>query len=173
MTIPCKKCLLRPFSLEDVPSLAQQADNVKIWRNVRDQFPHPYTQKDAEEFINMSMSADPHTNFAIVIEDKAVGGIGFHPQKDVYRKSAEIGYWLGESYWNKGIMSDALQQFIEFTFTNFDFLRLFAGIFEYNKASMRILEKAGFKLEGILEKAVIKEGKILDEYRYALIRDAK
>jgi len=160
---------LRSWAIEDMPALVKYADNRKIWMNVRDVFPHPYTRDDAEEWIKRVQ--EPLTNFAIASATEAIGGIGFNLQEDIYRRSAEIGYWLGEPYWNKGIATRAVKALAEYAFANFDLLRLYATVFEWNRASARVLEKNAFILEGRLVKSVSKDGKTIDSMLYALIRN--
>ena len=158
---------LRNWGETDIPALVKYADNRKIWLNVRDVFPFPYTQNDAEAWINTMQ--DPLTNFAIATRAEAIGGIGFNLQEDIYRRSAEIGYWIGEPYWNRGIATLAVGAAAKYAFDNFDLVRLYATVFEWNPASARVLEKNGFKLEGRLEKSVIKDGKTIDSLQYALV----
>ncbi|MCL2073199.1 MAG: GNAT family N-acetyltransferase [Marinilabiliaceae bacterium] len=164
--------LLRKWQLSDIKSLAENANNINIWNNVRDYFPHPYTEKDAQDFIQMVLNKpEPLTDFAIEIEGEAVGGIGIVPQTDVHAITTEIGYWLGEKYWNRGIMSSAVKQMVKYTFENFPVTKIFAPVFEFNIASMRVLEKAGFVREAILKKSAIKNGKTIDLHYYGLIKE--
>ena len=164
--------LLRKWQLSDIKSLAENANNINIWNNVRDYFPHPYTEKDAQDFIQMVLNKpEPLTDFAIEIEGEAVGGIGIVPQTDVHAITTEIGYWLGEKYWNQGIMSSAVKQMVKYTFENFPVTKIFAPVFEFNIASMRVLEKAGFVREAILKKSAIKNGKTIDLHYYGLIKE--
>jgi [ribosomal protein S5]-alanine N-acetyltransferase len=158
---------LRSWEKADVPALVKYADNRKIWLNVRDAFPYPYTRKDAEAWINTMQ--DPLTNFAIAGPAEAIGGVGFNLQEDVYCRSAEIGYWLGEPYWNRGIATLAVAATVKYAFATFDLVRLYATVFEWNPASARVLEKNGFKLEGRLLKSVTKDGKTIDSLQYALV----
>jgi RimJ/RimL family protein N-acetyltransferase len=164
------KYTLRTWQPGDEESLIHNANNRNVWINLRDSFPHPYTSADARNWIQKANTEAPVRNFAIVVEGKAVGGIGFIPREDVYRKSAEIGFWLGEEYWGRGIMTEALRAVTEYAFANYDLCRLYAGVFEWNQASMRVLEKAGYHLEARLKKSVTKEGKTIDEFLYATIR---
>lgn len=150
---------LRVWTPEDIPSLTFHINNINIWNNTRDGLPHPYTEEDAENFIKMNMEHEgPAENFAIDIDGKAVGGVGFVMGSDVERISAEIGYWLGEQYWGRGIMTSAVQEAVKYAFETLPVMRIYAGVFEYNIPSMKVLEKAGFKKEAILRKAVIKNG---------------
>jgi len=161
--------LLRQWQPGDEKSLAQQANNYKIWRNLKDIFPHPYTLADAYEWVKIAQ--DSYDFFAIEVEGKAVGGIGILRKEDIYRKNAEIGYWLGEDYWGKGIISACIKDVVNYTFANVDVHRIYAGVFEYNYASMKVLEKAGFHKEAILSKSLFKEGKLYDEHILVKLRE--
>lgn len=160
---------LRPLIINDAPRLAELANNEKVSINLRDGFPNPYTLADAEKFIGMAIKHDPQQIFAIEYNGEYVGNIGLYPGDDVYRKSAEIGYFIGEPYWNKGIMTRAVKLMVEYGFKHLDSARIHTGIFEYNTASQRVLEKYGFKKEGIFEKSVFKNNRLWDEVRYALL----
>ncbi|MBK7407461.1 MAG: GNAT family N-acetyltransferase [Saprospirales bacterium] len=162
--------ILREFSLADAPSFAHLANNRKVWAGVRDAFPHPYTLENAKEFIEMVTADQPTHVFAIEIDGKAVGAIGYFVQEDVYRYSAEIGYWLGEPYWGQGLMTEVVKLMVEKTFERSNVWRLYAGVYHTNTGSQRVLEKAGFQKEGVLRKAVFKDGQVLDEVRYAFLR---
>jgi [ribosomal protein S5]-alanine N-acetyltransferase len=160
---------IRQWQTGDEKSLTENANNYKIWINLKDIFPHPYTLIDAYEWIKMA--ADSQANFAIEVKGKAVGGIGILLKGDIYKKNAEIGYWLGEAYWGQGIISAAINEVVEYTFKNFDVSRIYAGVFEYNLASMRVLEKAGFHQEAVLKKALVKEGELFDEHIFVKFRE--
>lgn len=159
---------LRPFTSDDLESLVLHANNPKIAMFMTDRFPHPYTQQDGENFIAFANQDDPIHIFAIDVDGKAVGGIGIHPQFDIYKKNVELGYWIGESYWGNGIVSEAIKQMIDFGFKTYDIDRIFARPFGTNKASQRVLEKTGFTLEGKFEKALFKNGEYVDELIYAI-----
>jgi ribosomal-protein-alanine N-acetyltransferase len=159
---------LRHWQQGDEKSLAENANNYEIWKNLKDIFPYPYTLVDAHEWVKIASNLP--ANFAIDIDGKAVGGIGILLKDDIYRKNAEIGYWLGEAHWGKGIISSAINEVVDDTFKNYDINRIYAGIFEYNPASMRVLEKAGFHQEAILRKSLIKEGKLYDEHIFVKLR---
>ncbi|UTW62928.1 GNAT family N-acetyltransferase [bacterium SCSIO 12741] len=161
---------LRPFTREDAPRMAELANNASISQNMRNAFPHPYTRENALEFIGMANSMDPVTIFAIEADGTYVGNIGLHKAEDVYRKSAEIGYFIGEPFWNQGIASAAVKQMVEFGFETLNLKRIHAGIFDYNQASARVLEKCGFEKEGIARMAVFKGDQFYDELRYAIIK---
>lgn len=173
MEIELKTCKLRKWDLTDVDSLAYNANNYSVWINMNDAFPNPYKPINAEAWINLVKDSVPVTVFAIEVNGKAVGGIGFHPGSDVTRLEAEIGYWLGEDHWNKGIISEALPAVINYAFEQFDIVRLFAKVFEWNLHSMKLLEKNGFQLEGILRKAVLKDGKLINVHLYSKIDESK
>jgi len=171
MEIRFSRGILRPWHLDDAPSLVAQANNRNIWRNMRDGFPHPYTTADADRWLVVANKYDPPQNFAIILQGTAVGGIGLLLKEDVYRRSAEVGYWLGEAFWGQGIMSEVLPLLVDYAFSRFDICRMYAGIFAWNPASGRVLEKAGFQREARLRSAVTKDGATTDELIYALIRN--
>jgi len=162
---------LRSLNEDDKYRMAELADNEKISINLRDGFPHPYTVADAENFIRTAMNQKPVSIFAIEYKNVYAGNIGLHREGDVYRRSAETGYFIGEPFWNKGITTKAVKLICEYGFKEFDIVRIHTGVFEYNKASQRVLEKCGFKKEGVLEKAVWKNGKLCNEIRYALLKN--
>lgn len=163
--------LIRGWQLSDVESLVRHANNRLVWLNLRDSFPHPYTRADAEAWIRLNLDAAPETNFAIADSESAIGGIGLILRDDVFRRSAEIGYWLGQSYWGRGITTSAVRAMTEYAFANFDICRLYAGVFETNEASMRVLAKAGYEFEGRLRSNVTKDGRTLDRFMYAMVRE--
>ncbi len=170
MEFRLSRCVLRPWRSEDAESLVFHANNPKVACNLRDGFPYPYTTEHASQWLQNAMKDEKNFLFAIEIDEKAVGGLGIIPGNDVYRLSAEIGYWLSEAYWNRGIMTEAVTALVGWAFEHLDVIRVYAGIFEKNKASGRVLEKAGFKLEAIHSHAVIKNEQIMDEYIYALLK---
>ena len=170
MELKLDRFIIRNWRPGDEASLVRHANNRKIWINLRDRFPHPYTPADAEQWIRHASTVSPATSFAIVVEGAAVGGIGLLLKDDIFRRSAEIGYWLGEEYWGRGIVTEAVRAVTEYAFTNFDLCRIYAGVFEWNPASMRVLEKAGYEFEGRVKKSVTKDGRTIDEYIYAIIR---
>jgi RimJ/RimL family protein N-acetyltransferase len=158
---------LRPLRDSDAPILAKLADNEKIGLNLRDGFPFPYTIDDAMSFIKRFM----HSNsiFAIEFKGEYVGNISLTPCGNVYRKTAEIGYFIGEPYWNKGIATIAVNLITDFGFNQLGFARIHSGIYEYNPASQRVLEKCGYVKEGVFRKSVFKNNRLWDEIRYAKI----
>lgn len=167
--IKLDRILLRDWQAGDEPSLVRNADNRKIWINLRDRFPFPYRPIDAKRWILQTCVLIPQTQFAIVIDGEAVGGIGLEIRSDVFRRSAEIGYWLGEPFWGRGIATEALRGLTDYGFATFDLRRIDAGVFEWNRASVRVLEKAGYVLEGRLKKSITKEGETIDQLVYAKI----
>jgi [ribosomal protein S5]-alanine N-acetyltransferase len=134
---------------------------------LHDLFPHPYTIQDAHEFLNRAISEQPTTKFCIEVEGVAAGGIDIRPGQDVHRQTAGWGYWLGEKFWGRGIMSEVVAAFMDFCFDNFPLRRIYAEAYANNPASARVLEKAGFVFEGRLKNNVIKDGKLLDSLLYA------
>lgn len=162
---------LRPWRPDDAISLVKHANNPRVASNLRDGFPYPYTLPDAKRWLKMVIENREDVILAIEVSGEASGGIGLHGLKDVYRYNGEIGYWLSERYWGRGIISDAVAAMVNHAFTQTSWLRLFACIFENNPSSMRVLEKNGFRLEAVHMKAVMKEGKLMDEHLYTLLKD--
>jgi len=164
-------CTLRPWRDGDEYSLSENANNRKIWDRVRDFFPNPYTVRDAVSWIRMNRSYQQPVNLAIEIDGRAVGNVGFTIKDDIYRNNAEIGYWLGEAYWGRGVMSEVVPTAVHYMFRNFSINRVFACVLEGNSSSMRVLEQAGFRPEAVLRQAATKNGRFLDEHIYALLRE--
>ena len=154
---------LRPWRETDAPALVRHANNPRIAAMMRDGFPHPYTTEDADRFITMATGPSQNLLLAIEADGVAIGGIGIHPFDDVYRKSAEIGYWLGEDYQGRGIATEAVRALVPVAFEQFAIIRLQAGVFSANKASMRVLEKCGFAKEAVHRNAIVKTGTVMDE----------
>jgi len=169
VNLKLKTCTVRNWEWRDRDAIVRYANNRKVSINLRDRFPYPYTARDARNWLDMVVDAKPVTNFAIDVREEAVGGIGFTPQHDVERRSAEIGYWLGEPFWGRGIATEALITVTEYAFANFDLCRLYAHVFDWNAASARVLEKAGYTFEGRLKKSVTKDGQTIDQLMYAII----
>lgn len=161
---------LRPYREGDLPALLKYADNANVARHLRDRFPHPYTAADGRRWIEQKSSEDPVTSLVIAGPDELIGGIGLELRDDVYRRSAEIGYWLGEPFWGKGIMVAAVNAVVDYAFGPLDLIRVYAGVFATNPRSARVLEKAGFELEGRLHRAVFKHGELIDELVYARLK---
>jgi len=169
--IDLKHFILRPWHPEDDIALVKHANNPRIASNLRDGFPNPYTLSDARDWLKMVADNRQDVILAIEVNGEASGGIGLHGLKDVYRYNVEIGYWLSEIYWGKGIMSKAVGAMVDYAFTRTSWFRIFACIFEFNPSSMKVLEKNGFKREAIHRKAVMKDDRLMDEYLYALLKD--
>jgi len=165
------RSIVRSWRIADAPSLVRYADNINIARNLRDAFPHPYTRSDAQAFIRTVRERSPQTAFAIEVGGEAVGGIGLRLNTDVERVSAEIGYWLGEPFWGRGIVTEALAAVTARAVADFGLTRVYALPFATNAASCRVLEKAGYVLEARLRRSAIKEGAIVDQMQYAFIVD--
>lgn len=165
--------VLRAWRREDIPTVARYANNPRVAENLRDIFPFPYTEADAAAYILNCIKAEEKLTLrrAVDIGGEAVGSITVTPGDDVYRKSAEVGYWLAEPFWGQGIMSEAIRRISEEAFCRMDIVRLYAEPFARNTGSRRALEKAGFVLEGILRSSVYKNGQILDSCLYARLRD--
>jgi RimJ/RimL family protein N-acetyltransferase len=163
---------LRPLKLTDYTRLAVLANNEKVSCNLRDGFPHPYTEADAKTFLSKFADQHPTYFFAIEYKDEYVGNISLVPCQDIYRQSAEIGYFIGEPYWNKGIVTKAVTMITEYGFSELGIVRIHTGIFEYNIASVRVLEKCGFTKEGVFRKSITKQGQLWDELRYAKLNPA-
>lgn len=161
---------LRPWSVDDLDSLVKYANNQNIAQFMSDVFPHPYTKEHGKTFIEFAGKDHPVHIFAIEVNGEAVGGIGIHPQQDIQRKNAELGYWLAEPFWGKGIITKAIREIIDFAFAKYDINRVFARPFGTNIASQKVLEKAGFILEGTFKNALIKNGVLQDELVYAVRR---
>jgi RimJ/RimL family protein N-acetyltransferase len=167
--IPLALGEVRSWRESDVASLARHANNRKVWLNLRDAFPHPYGEADGRAFIARALERRPETVFAIAVDGDAVGGIGFTLREDVERVSAEIGYWLGEQYWNRGITTEALRAVTAHAIAVHDLTRVYALPYEWNAASCRVLEKCGYVLEARMRRSAIKDGKIIDQFLYAQV----
>lgn len=159
---------LRPWTMEDLDTLVEKANNFKIAKNMMNTFPHPYTMEAGVKFIEMVNMMNPLQVFAIDVNGLLGGSIGIFPQTDIRQKNAELGYWLEEPLWGKGIIPMAIKQIVEYGFKTWDIERIFAIPFSTNKGSQRALEKAGFELEGNLKKTIYKNGEYLDELIYAI-----
>ncbi|GAB3923826.1 GNAT family N-acetyltransferase [Mucilaginibacter myungsuensis] len=163
--------ILRNWQLTDAPSLQRNADNKKISDNLLDRFPSPYTLAAAEGWVQMWLGQEPMVNFAIVQGDEVIGGIGLELRQDVYRKTPLLGYWLAEQYWGKGIMPQAVKLIVQHAFDNLGAMAVVAYALSKNPASMRVLEKAGFKACGIIPKSVVKNNEVWDEHIFAVHKD--
>ena len=171
MLIPLTGAAVRAWRHDDAASLARHANDRRIWRNLRDAFPHPYTLADARSFLDRVAEQRPRTFFAIAVNDEAVGGIGYTLHTDVERIGTEIGYWLGVDYWGRGVMTEVLRAVTPWVFQQHaDLRRIWAVPYAWNAASMRVLEKAGYRLEGRLRESAIKDGQFVDQLLYAILR---
>lgn len=164
---------LRPWQLSDLDSLVRHANNINIAKYLTDMFPHPYTEEGGHNFIAFATKDDPIHIFAIEVDGQAVGGIGIHPQGDIMKRNAELGYWLSEEYWGRGIISAAIPQMVDFAFDTYPIDRVYARPFHTNTASQRVLEKNGFILEARINGVIEKFGERLDELIYAVRRPMK
>ncbi|WP_375438004.1 GNAT family N-acetyltransferase [uncultured Hymenobacter sp.] len=171
LELPQWQARLRPWSFADAPALVEYANNQRIAQNLRDTFPHPYTKQDAEFYLCLMADQQRDLHLAIEADGNAVGSIGVHFKTDVRRRSAEIGYWLGQPYWGRGLATAAVQLVSNYVFAHFDVCRLYAVVFESNPASARVLEKAGFELEALMRKSVVKDKGILNSLLYAKIKE--
>lgn len=170
MELDLGSCAVRSFRDADAAELARHANNRKVWLQLRDRFPHPYTIENAREFIAFARGADPETAFAVTVDDLPVGSIGVVLGEDVERCSAEVGYWLGEPYWGRGIATRALVGFTRYAFATYELERLFAVPLAANTASCRVLEKAGYRIEGRMRRSAVKDGVVQDQSLYAILR---
>ena len=167
MHLILKTCELRSWRRGDLDSMVAHANNRNVWINLRDRFPHPYTARDGRAFLKHILAHQPETAFAIAVNGDAVGGIGFQIMDDVERVSAEIGYWLGESFWGHGIATEALVALTRYAIATHGLTRIYAVPFAWNTASCRVLEKAGYLLEGRLRRSAVKDGTVTDQLQYA------
>lgn len=173
LTLTGLKCCLRPWQMSDAPSMALYANNRQIWRNLRDQFPFPFTVADAERWIDSRLGdTSDGVYLAIDVDGAAAGGIACRFAADVESRSAELGYWLGEPFWGSGVATEAVRLITAHVFDDLDIVRLQACIFGWNRASGRVLEKNGFQLEGVLRSAVFKDNDITDKLIYGRLHPA-
>ena len=171
MRVELGSCVVRDWRASDAEALARHANSRAVWRNLRDAFPHPYSVADAELFLGVVRGLEPCTFFAVEVDGEAAGGIGYTLHSDVERLSAEIGYWLGEAYWGRGIATEAVRAVTAHAFREHGLRRLFAVPFAWNGASARVLEKAGYTLEGRMRQSAVKDGEVVDQLLYAAVRD--
>jgi [ribosomal protein S5]-alanine N-acetyltransferase len=164
-------CVLRPWREDDAASLVRHANSRAVWQNLRDEFPHPYTAVHAAQFLSRTARADPPAHFAMVVDGEAVGGIGYDVREDAQRNGAELGYWLHESHWGRGIATAAVRAVTELVFSvHANVHRIYALSFVWNAASARVLEKAGYTLERTIHQGAVKEGRASDQLLYAVVR---
>ena len=158
--------------LSDVADLTAAISNKKVQDNLRDGIPYPYTEQDGVDFISAMLSADENDTFAfaITVDEKVIGSIGVYRQENIHRQTAELGYYIAEEYWGKGIMTEAIKQICQYVFQKSDILRIYAEPFASNEASCRVLEKAGFQYEGTLRNNAVKNGKVIDMKMYSILK---
>lgn len=163
---------IRPYVSSDVAALVKHGNNREVWKNLRDRFPHPYSRAHAIDWLRYVRGQDPPHDFAIATRVELIGGIGLQMQEDVHRRSAEIGYWLAQPYWGRGIATRAVEAMTDYGFAAYPIIRIYANVFEGNDASARVLQRVGYQCEGRLRKSVYKDGKMLDQFVYAMIRES-
>ena len=165
-------CKIRRWELSDARDLATALSNKKIQDNLRDGLPYPYTEQDGKEFISAMLAANENDTFAFAItaNGKVIGSIGAFRQTNIHNKTAELGYYIAEEYWGKGIMTEAVKQLCDYVFSNTDIIRIYAEPFAYNIGSCRVLEKADFQYEGILRSNALKNGKVFDMKMYSKLK---
>lgn len=164
--------LLRPWRRGDAAALVRHANDREVSRNLRDRFPYPYRHADARAWLaTVASQGEPALNLAIEHDGEAIGGAGLQPFDDVHRRTAEVGYWIGRSFWGRGLATAALAELTAYAFATFDFVRLEACVFEWNPASARVLEKNGYAFEGRLRRSVFKDGVLGDTLMYSRLRD--
>ena len=161
---------LRPWQWSDIPNIVRICNNVHVWNNLRDQMPRPYTVRDAEEWVRYNKHLKPTRNFCIECDGQMVGGIGMVPQDDIYKRNAEIGYYVGEDFWGRGICTEAVRQIVDHVFATTDCVRIYAGVFSHNLGSMAVLRKNAFHLEAVHHKAIFKNDRLLDEHLWVRFR---
>jgi RimJ/RimL family protein N-acetyltransferase len=171
MYIELPQCIVRPWRKADKASLIRYANNRKVWRNLTYAFPHPYGESDADSWLSLVSALNPSPHCAIEVAGEAVGGIGVTPLEGIFARTGEFGYWLGEPFWSRGIMTAAATAVVPLVLSEFQLYRLEAAVFDWNPASMRVLEKVGFVREGILRQSVLKDGQVIDRVLYAYVRD--
>lgn len=165
-------CKIRKWRLSDAADLALAISNKKILDNLRDGLPYPYTEQDGVDYISAMLSADKDETFAfaVTVDGKVAGSIGVFRQENIHRQTGELGYYIAEEYWGKGMMSEAVKQICEYVFSNSDIIRIYAEPFAYNTASCRVLEKAGFQYEGTLRDNAVKNGNVVDMKMFSLLK---
>ncbi len=171
MKIEFDEYVIRDWQADDALSIVTYANNKKVSKNLRDVFPFPYSMNDAEDFLLNIAQQQTKTVFAIATSSEAIGSIGLTLGQDVHRFTAELGYWLAEPFWNKGIVTKAVNKFTEFAFKKFKLHRIFASPYACNTPSIKVLEKAGFEREGVLRASAFKNNKVLDQILYSKLKE--
>ncbi len=169
MRLDCGPAIVRDWLEDDCASLVRHANNRKVWRNLRDRFPHPYTDRDAESWLALAREQPQRAGWAIEVNGEAAGCVGLEPLADVHARCAHIGYWLGEAHWGLGIMTRVVGAVSGHALGKLGFLRLEAPVYAWNPASMRVLEKCGFTREGVMRKSAFKDGEVIDCMLYARV----
>jgi len=169
LRLELSSCIVRSWETSDAASIALHANDRDVWINLRDAFPHPYAPTDANAFIRACRRQDPETTFAVEVDGQAAGAIGFRLGQDVERTGAEVGYWLGKSFWGRGVMTEALVAVRDHAIEKHSLTRVYSLPFEWNEASFRVLEKAGFELEGRLRRSAVKDGRVIDQLLYSYV----
>jgi RimJ/RimL family protein N-acetyltransferase len=164
-------CVVRSYRVGDAASLAKHGNNRHIWENLRDRFPHPFTEAHGTAYITSVLAQPDATSFAIDVGGEAVGGISLHVGTDIERIGAEMGYWLGQEFWGRGITTSAIRLLTDYALTELGLVRIFAVPFVTNVGSIRALEKAGYEREAIMRRSAIKDGTVRDQFLYAIVRD--
>jgi ribosomal-protein-alanine N-acetyltransferase len=169
MRLKLDRCTIRPFERGDELSIVRHANNRNVWINLRDHFPYPYTTVHARSWIEEQIRSREENHWAVEVEGHVGGGIGLVPGVDVNRLSAEIGFWLGEAYWGRGIMTEAVGAVTRYAFGERGFIRVYAEVYNWNSASMKVLETSGYAREGVLRDSAIKAGQVVDQILYARV----
>lgn len=166
------KMQIRKWEITDAEDIAASLSNKKILDNLRDGLPYPYTEQDARKFISSMLAADENDTFAyaITVDGNVIGSIGAFRQGNIHRQTAELGYYIAEEYWGKGIMTEAVKLLCEYIFSHTDIIRIYAEPFAHNIGSQRVLEKAGFQYEGTLRANAVKNGEVMDMKMYAKVK---
>ena len=173
MELAGPRLVLRAWRRGDEEALVRHANNRSVWRNLTDRFPHPYTATDARAWVRQCTTREgPPCHLAVTLDGEPIGGTGFERLTDLSRLTAEIGYWLGEAHWGHGLATEALRLTTEYALAQFDFVRLQAGVLDWNPRSRRVLEKVGYHLEARLANAVYKDGQVIDSWLYVRLREA-
>ena len=170
MYLNCGPYLVRDWRKDDHAPLVKVANSRKLWRNMSHRFPHPYTAEDATWWLTSLIGKESPTHWAVEVDSCLAGAIGFDPGEGIYDKTGHFGYWLGEPWWNRGIMTAVVPLVVEDIFSRYGLVRLEARVLRWNPASMRVLEKCGFEKEAVLRKSAHKDGQLVDEVLYALVR---
>lgn len=165
-----ERATIRPLNMEDASDLATFANNHKVWMQLRNYFPQPYWVMDAMRFLEDVSRQKPLLTYGIEVKGRCAGVVGAERLHDIYKQTAELGYWLGEPFWGQGIATEVVGAFSNYLLDQFDLERLQAGVFSTNIASMRVLEKAGFHQEAVHKRKVLKAGQMLDEHLYVRLR---